>query len=644
MKKIYWLIALGFCHTGLYAQTLVHYGNNTISKEDFLRAYNKNKTLADDKEKAIREYVELYTNFKLKVKAAEEMRLDTLPQIQFDVNNFRQQIIENYLSNEKGIDKLVNEAFVRLQKDKHVLHFSAPVPAGARQEDTLKAYKAIHDLYNNLKNTSDDEKTVQAAQAAGTNIRRSDLGFITAFTVPYEYENIIYGLKNGEYSKPYRSKSSWHIFKLTEERPSIGRWRIAQILIAAPANSGEDVKTAAAQKAEKLYSQLINGDNFGNLAKEFSNDRTSSFNGGELPEFSTGTYNNDFEKQVFALKKDGDMSAPFQSEFGYHIIKRIGFRATPKDASDEVFMSDLRQKILKEPRINTEKEIFTKEIISKTGMKKTKEANEKELFRYADSLMKEPTEAKTKAFPISNKNILSFKAGASKGSEWLAYVRENRSGEQATAATNKELWEKFMSNAAVNYYKSKLEEYNPDFKFQMQEFREGNMLFEIMERNVWSKASNDTTGLLKHYTDHRSDYKWAASADVLIFNCSSAKAADETLTALKKGKNWRTIANESSNNVQADSGRYELSQITGVNLANTPVKDTYTAIVTNVDGTATFVKYVTVYPAGQPRSFEDSRGLVINDYQQLLEQQWITDLRKKYPVKVNESLLKEIVK
>jgi peptidyl-prolyl cis-trans isomerase SurA len=642
MKKIYWFIALGFCSTGLTAQTLIHYGSNTISKEDFLRAYNKNKTTVEDKEKSIREYVDLYTNFKLKVKAADEMKLDTLPQIQFDVNNFRRQIIENYLSNEKGIDNLVYEAFDRLQKDKHVLHYSVSVPASADPGDTLRSYKALQELYTALKNNADQNTATSKAMAAG--VRSGDLGFITAFTLPYEYENIIYGLKAHEVSKPYRSKNAWHIFKLVEERPSMGRWRIAQILIAVPEGSGPDVNMAAEKKAGQLYAQLKNGDNFGALAKENSNDRMTNLTGGELPEFGTGTYNSDFEKEVFALKNDGDISKPFKTAFGYHIIKRMGFRPTPSDRSDEVYITDLKQKILKDPRVNTEKEIFTREIIAKTGLKKTKEVNEKDLLRYADSLMQNPTEVQTKLYPISNKNILSFKNGSVKGSDWLAYVRESRSGTENAAATNKELWNKFYSYAAVNYYKDHLEEYNPDFKFQMQEFREGNMLFEIMERNVWSNASNDTAGLIKYYNSHNDNFKWSASADVLIFNCSTAKVAEEAMIALKKGKNWKVIASEAAGVLQADSGRYELSQITGANLATSPVKDTYTAIVTNIDGTATFVKYVKVYPTNQQRSFEDSRGLVINDYQQQLEQQWIAELRKKYPVKVNENMLKEIVK
>lgn len=642
MKKVYWLIAFGFCSAGANAQTLIHYGNNSISKDEFLRAYNKNKTVVEDPGKAIREYVDLYSNFKLKVKAAEELKLDTLPQIQFDVNNFRQQIVENYLSNEKGIDRLAEEAFTRLQKDKHVIHFSAPVAAGAKPEDTLRAFKAINDLYAGLKNNGDQEKAFQHVLATGANIRSSDIGFITAFTIPYEYENIVYALKPGEVSKPYRSKNAWHIFKLAEERPSAGRWRIAQILLAVP--PGEEARAEAAKKADQLYTQIKNGDNFSNLARDYSNDRMSNLNGGELPEFGTGTYNSGFEKQVFALKNDGEVSKPFQTEFGYHIIKRLGYRPTPSDRWDDAFWADVKQKVMKDSRVNTEKEIFTREIIAKTGMKKNKDVSEKDLFRYADSLMKNPTEAQTKAFPVSKKNVLVFKDGSAKGSDWLAFVRESRSGTENAAASNKELWEKFSSNAAVNYYKNKLEEYNPDFKFQMQEFREGNMLFEIMERNVWGKAGTDTTGLMKYYNSHTTDYKWGPSADILIFNCTTSKIAEETMTALKKGKNWRALVNEAGTSLQADSGRYELSQITGANQVTAPLKDSYSAIVTNVDGIATFVKYVTIYPPNQQRSFNEARGLVINDYQQVLEKQWIAELRKKYPVRINENVLKDIIK
>ncbi|MFT3979108.1 MAG: peptidylprolyl isomerase [Ferruginibacter sp.] len=639
-KKIYGILAFAFLCVSSQAQPFIHYGNNSISKEEFLRAYNKNKTPEENREKSIREYVDLYTNFKLKVKAAEELRLDTLPQIQFDVKNFRQQIIENYLNNEKGVERLTQEAISRYQKDLHVIHFSIPAGTGA---DSAKAVAAINELYTALKSNNNYNAAFQSIAVKNGALKQSDFGFVTAFTLPYQYENIVYSLQPGEVSKPYRSKTAWHIFKVTEERPNAGRWRVAQILVAVPENAPAAMVEAAKQKADDIYKRLQGGEGFGNIAKLESQDRMSNFNGGELPEFTTATYSAAFENEVFKLKNDGDVSKPFLTPFGFHIVKRLGFRPTPAGNSDEVFANDIRQKVLKDDRINEEKERFNNQIVAEVGAKKTKDAKEADLFRYADSLMKNPTEEQTRKFPISNKKILQFKNGAATGEDWLMFVRENKGGINASMS-DKELWDKFTTTAAINYYKSRLEEYNPDFAFQMKEFREGNMLFEIMERNVWSKASNDNAGLSQFYNEHKNNYKWAASADVLIFNCSTPKVAEDALSALKKGKFWKLLAAESNSTIQADSGRYELSQISGVNLASPPAKDSYSAIVTNIDGTSTFVKYVNVYPANQPRSFDEARGLVINDYQQELEQQWVAQLRKKYPVRVNETILKEIIK
>ncbi len=644
MKKLYLMLLIVLANSTAWAQTFITYGNNTISKQEFLKAYNKNKTEVADKEKSLREYVDLYSNFKLKVKAAEELRLDTLTQIQYDIRNFRDQVIENYMNDEKGLERLTSEAFTRAQKDLKVLHISAQVAASATPDDTIKVYNAIIALYNSLKNNgADNDALLQKATENTGIIKLADLGFITAFTLPYVYENIIYGLKTGEISKPYRSKNAWHIFKVMQERPSAGRWRIAQVLVAVAPDANEMAKADAQKKASEIYTLLKKGDSFADAAKIYSDDKLSYLNGGELTEFGTGAYTADFEKEVFKLKTDGDISQPFLTAFGYHIIKRMGFNPTPTTQTDEAFMFDLKQKVMRDSRVNEEKEKYTKDIVAKVGAKKLNTVKEVDLFRYADSLMRNPAAEQTKVFPVSNKKILRVKNEEFKGSDWLAFVREYKTNfSEYKGESNKQLWEKFVQVSALNYYKKHLEEYNPDFKFQMQEFKEGNMLFEIMERNVWGKAINDSMGLLNHYNAHKTNFKWAESADVLIFNCTTAKAAEEAMTALKKGKNWRAIADEQGAALQADSGRYEISQIIGANYASNPVRGAYTAIVTNVDGSATFVKYVNIYAANQQRSFEEARGLVINEYQQLLEQQWLTELKKKYPVRVNGNMIKEM--
>jgi peptidyl-prolyl cis-trans isomerase SurA len=196
----------------------------------------------------------------------------------------------------------------------------------------------------------------------------------------------------------------------------------------------------------------------------------------------------------------------------------------------------------------------------------------------------------------------------------------------------------------MEYYRKHLEEFNSEFKFQMQEFKEGNMLFEIMERNVWTKAANDSAGLHQYYNGHKANYKWAASADILLFNCSDTKVAQDAAAALQNGKSWKQIATESDGKIQSDSGRYELSQIqlpagtaTREGLVSVPVVNTS-------DNTSSFVKILTMYPANQQRSFDEAKGLVINEYQGYLEEKWLAELKKKYPLKVNEAVFQSLLK
>ncbi len=435
------------------------------------------------------------------------------------------------------------------------------------------------------------------------------------------------------------------MFKLTGERKSIGKWKVAQILFTYPPDAAEETRKTVQRKADSVYAILKNGFDFAKAAKEYSDDKLTYLTAGEMPEFGTGKFDPDFENEVFKLLTDGEITKPFTTQFGIHIVKRLGFAATPTEKENTALQFELKQKILQDPRISSAKEKFAKEIITTIGFKKTATVKDADLYRFADSTSKDLSVDNTTKFPVSNKTIVTFKKGSLKGSDWLKFVREYKSNpEQYKGETNAALWNRFETISSLDYYKKHLEEYNDDFKYQMKEFKEGNMLFEIMERNVWSKAAADSIGLLNYYNANKTNYKWTASADVLIFNCSNEKIAADAMEALKKDKSWKEIADESNSSIQADSGRYELTQVI-IDSTNkkTPEINTYSAIIRNNDGTATFVKYIGLYPANQQRSFEEARGLVINDYQNVLEKKWLEALHKKYPVKINEATVKQIL-
>ena len=642
MKKLYLFIAMAIGSPAIFSQALITYGNNSISREEFLKAYNKNKTPVTDKEQALREYAELYSNFKLKVKAARDLRIDTLSHLSYDIDNFRQQVVENYLSDEKGLKRLMDEAFARSSKDIRVIHFSIPVNENASPDDTLKASQAINELAASLKSGATGINPDLSGKYPG--LKQNDLVYITVFSVTYEYENIIYSLKPGETSAPYRSKRAWHLFRIAGERKSAGKWKVAQILLVFPPDANADVKQSIQNRADSVYRLLKNGADFAGMAKSISDDKLTAPGGGELPEFGTGKFTVDFEEKVFSLKTDGDISKPFASSFGYHIVKRLGHSPVISDKSDPGAQFEIKQKILQDPRINLEKEKFSKGILPLIGHKRITGVTDADLIRYADTVMRY-TPDKVTSFPISNKTIFTYKKGEVKGADWLRFVRLYKvNPQQYKGETDAQLLEKFVTFSALDYYKNHLEDYNPDFKFQMEEFKEGNMLFEIMEQKVWNKAIIDTPGLLKYYNGNKAAYKWAPSAAVIIFNASNVAAAEHALADLKGGKNWKAIASEHSDVIQADSGRYELSQLTVVDKEYTPQTGSISPIMKNQDGSAVFVKFLQLYEGNLQRSFEEARGLVINDYQNVLEKEWLATLKKKYPVKLNEAVFKQLLK
>ena len=643
MKKLFLLVTFFSFFSTVYCQSLFTYGNHAVSKEEFLRAYNKNKTATTNKEQALRDYLDLYIKFKLKVQAANDLHIDTLPALKSDLQNFRSQIEDNYLKDEKQVDALVNEAFNRSQKDIHTQHFYVLINDKMLPADTLKLYNAINETYEELKKGGTDyDKIVSEIKEKIAPVQGNDLGWITVFTLPYEFENIVYGLQPGEVSKPYRSKNGWHIFKNEEERPAFGKIKAAQILFAVPAGN-INMRDHAKQLADSVYKALKSGADFGKMAKTYSDDRTTYMNGGIMPEFGIAKYDGGFEGIAFSLKKDSDISEPFQTEFGYHIIKRLSRSPVPANKNDETYMHNLRQEVLNDSRIAIAKEKFVKEVLAKIGYKKNNSINEKDLWRITDTFA--ISNKKIASGKVNEKTVLfSFNNAKVKVGDWMQYVRNVKNTYAAHAEqTYPDLLKNYVSVVAIENYRKRLQDFNPDFKYQMEEFKEGNMLFEIMERKVWNKASADSASLEKYYGEHKTKYRWNASADAVLFSCANAGVAKNAIEQINKGKSWNDLMKENSSQIQADSGRYELGQIPVTGKTNFIAGLVTTPVVNSGDGTAIFSLIIKTYPENQQRNFTDARGLVINDYQNFLEKKWIEELKKKYPVRVNEKVFQSIL-
>ncbi|MEO9209860.1 MAG: peptidylprolyl isomerase [Ginsengibacter sp.] len=640
MKKEFLFILLLPLFFSANSQTVFTYGNHSVDKSEFLRVYHKNKTEEKNKKKAMEDYLNLYSIFKLKVQAAKDLRFDTSAGFKADVQNFRSQIEESYLIDKEKVSQLVHEAFLRSQKDIHVVDYYIEIDS----PDSAASLKKINQFYQALHfNPRDAVNIIAKMENEKVKISTSDFGYITVFSLPYSFENIVYRLKPGEIGKPYRTKKGWHILYNKSDRPAVGRIQVAQILIAAPKGS-ENLWAKAKNTADSLFNLLHQGADFGMLARYFSNDKVSSKQEGLMPEFGIGQYSVPFEIGAFSLKKDGDISEPVETEFGFHIIKRISSNPVPSKESDEGFQKYLLTQVLSDSRMEMAQKSFLQRVFIKTHYQKMP-LNELSIWRVIDSSLME--NRKVTLNGVNEKTVLiSFNDGATWDvADWIIYLRNSDKVVPGHLHESyQQLWPQFVSFAVIDNYKKRLQEFDNDFKNQMNEFTEGNLLFEIMQKNVWEKATSDSVGLLNFYNQNKEKYRWNASADAIIFSCINTASAQKAIDQLNQGKTWAMVLDNNVDWVQADSGRYEIQQIplkpnTQLNegMITAPLKNNY-------DQTASFVKVIKIYLGKELRSFEEARGLVINDYQNYIEQEWVTQLKKKYPIKINEKVFQELLK
>lgn len=617
-----------------FSQTLFYYGNDSVSAKDFLNAYTKNNSGVKT-EKAFSAYLDLYIASRLKIEEAKKRRYDTLPQLLSDLETLRQQLFPAYLVDKETLNKLVTEAYTRSQKDIHIAHIfiSANNTSGAA-ESNAKAQKAFDKLKNgNLFS----EIARQYSDDPSAKLNGGDLGWITVFSLPYELENLAYSTPMGKLSGIYKSKGGYHIFKNLGVRKAVGRMKAAEIVLALPPEATNETKAQIKKTADSLYYLLSKGDDFGKLATQFSNDIISSEANGQMQDFGIGEYDPVFTSTVFALTADGAISKPFITTHGYHIVKRIS--SIPViSKTDEKAMQALREKVAGSDRMNTVKSALAQKILKEPDFKKATFSNA-ELWTYTDSVINYKTpEIKVHLTPTTP--LFTIKNKTSAIADWINFVQTFRyktdgSGIKTYAA----LWNEFTEARALDYYQAHLEDYNEAFRRQMNEFKEGNLFFEIMQRQVWNVAQTDTAAVLKYYENNRGKYIWKKSADAILFYASDTSAATTLVHELKKAAfNWHQLVSNMGEKIAADSLRLEATQIP--NGTKEPLRaGTITApLVNKADNTASFAYILKMYEKAGPRSFVEARGLVITDYQNELEKNWLAELKKKYPVVVNKKV------
>ncbi|MBC7919503.1 MAG: peptidylprolyl isomerase [Ferruginibacter sp.] len=729
---------------------LVSVGNTPIYASEFEYVYKKNSQNTDtSSEQSIREYLDLYTNFKLKVLEAEGQGLDTLASFKQELEGYKKQLAQPYLTEKSVTENLVREAYVRLQEEVNASHILISLPPEAEPADTLRAYNQLLELRKRALAGEDfGELAKNSSQEPNAATTAGVLGYFTALQMVYPFEDAAYKTPKGNVSAPVRTRFGYHLVKVNDRRPSQGKVRAAHIMVRINPDAPQEDAEAARKKINEIHERLRQGGQWGALCQQFSDDNGSKSKEGELPVFGTGNMISSFEEAAFALQKPGDYTRPVQTPYGWHLIKLL--EKIPLESLEELEPT-LRQKVSKDSRSDLNRSALIGRLRRENKFSENAPVVAAAMTK-ADSSLARGTWTFDPADKLLSQTLFTINQTPFAVRPFFDYAKANQQdkGKLSPGFYLQLLYKEYADQQLIAYEESHLEEKYPDYQALVKEYRDGILLFQMMDTKVWSKAITDTLGARAYFEKNQDAYQWGRRAAAVIYDAASQNVLNEAkellaqpmqpvrepkIAALHFDKNQtaltgadsaslapllRTLSRDEDLHVEVGGhadprekdalaggrARAAADFLTnqGISLTRIIVKDfgrikpvsrtdqrknsrvtfqlyskSKKAVENQLNANAPLslqitegifqkgenpfvdaipwqvgsqtssrdgrVAYVEVTKVEEPRrkTFEEARGLVVADYQNFLEKQWVDELKKQHPVVVNEEEVKKIV-
>ena len=703
--------------------TLLTIGDSEVSTKEFLYFCSKNnyKDIASIR-KEVEDYLDLFINFKLKVKEAEELGLQNTSVFLEEFGIYKDQLAKPYLTESLVTKSLVKEAYDRTVNEVRVSHILIKVAENASPEDTLDAYNKIIALKKRAVGGEDFGVLAQEnSEDPSAKINHGDLGYFSALKMVYPFENAAYNTQVGKISDPVRTRFGYHLIKVSDKRKSHGQTQVAHIMIQVP--KGMDVKKAekAREKITEIKEKIGAGANWNEMAYQFSDDPNTKKEGGLTRWFGGGDIIPEFAENAFKLDSIGQISEPFQTPYGWHIIKLMGKKPVP--AFNEI-KQDLTKKIEKDSRSRVSKKLAIKKLQKESKYQVISENLEK-TKSIVDETVLSGKWVTTTNMSISDEPLLKISDKTYSIGNFLTYIefKQKKNSRLTKNEYVQKLFDQYSKEKLIAYEEDRLVSKNEDYAMLLKEYRDGILLFQLMDDKVWSKGVKDTAGLKTFFELNREDYMWGERAQTLILNAETLEILDSALSLISQPngfvyysqsmamtpvdsiglnrltrkaadnhayrltfnqadashvKKWKAsiqqlavkssiikliekedspegkikielIASSAHNIEQALNKQSKLAIKVTKGLLDKKDSDIFEKIDWKAgtyqmenDSRFYYVKIDSIAPP-QKKELKETKGLVISDYQNLLEKGWVKKLREKYIIKVDEKGLEEII-
>lgn len=602
-----------------------------VTAAEFIYLFSKNPQQSADEysEQKIQEYLDLLINFKLKVEEAKRRGLDTTEAFTREYNQYKDELQKPYLPDASLIDSLVKLTYNRLKEEVKASHILINVKPDAPPADTLSAYNRLIDIRNKvLAGESFEQFASLYSEDPSAKSNQGNLGYFTALQMVYPFENAAYTTPVGSVSMPLRTRFGYHILKVYDKRVAQGEVEVSHIMV----RTGTDQDNAKARNTIfDVYDKIQAGVSWEELCKEYSEDPGTKENGGKLRPFGVGVMGNvpEFERVAFSLEEPGDISDPFQTQYGWHIVRLE--RKIPLASFTELAPT-LKSKVTRDERTQLSRQAAQTKLRNDLGFEEHADVKAK-AFSLADSSLikgtwKAPAKQKTKTPEI----IFNIGKQPYPVSDFYQHVQKSqRVSNLSPQKYLEQLYNNYVEQRINEKQEQKILKEHPEYGFLLKEYYEGILLFEIMEDEVWNKASADSAGQAKYYEEHKSEYQAGERTKAVLYSSSSKADLESIKPALDKGDDTGVLEEIVQKRIKTEAGYFKkedkavlgkISWAEGVHSAEN-------------NGIYYLAWLKNILPPGI-MSFEEARPAIISDYQNFLEKQWVAALKKKYAVKVNE--------
>lgn len=636
-------------------------GNDSIKLSEFKSNYLKNNDLQTTTEESLKNYINLYVNYRLKCNEAKSLKMDTIQRLKEELQGYRRQAAAAYLTEKSVNNNLISEAIENSKWDIRAWHIMKKLPLEPQPKDTLEAYNALMQIRNRLMKGEDfaqmavsesDDPSARPQFKDGKMVRagnKGDLGYFTVFSMVYEFEKAAYNTKVGEISMPVRSNFGYHLIYVQDKQPAVSSFNTQQILIAYPKNATANDSAATLKKVQEAYEALLKGMSFEEAVEKYCTDEGLRQRKGEMDKFNSGRFEGDFVAPLYHASL-GEVIKPFATRYGWHILKLVEKEPV---VIDENSQGIIKMRIARDSRSNLGPEAMVARLKKEYNFTEIKPKNKKqsspvEDFYKIDSVKVFNGNWKAEEFK-GDKVMFTFADQKRTQKDFAANIEKNQFKGMRNV-TMKELinyaYGRFVYHTIYNYENDRLESKYPDFQELMNEYKNGIMLYELNNEKIWKKSETDTVGLQNFYEQIKDEFLYPVRAHAITYSLNNEKAYKLFTKMMNKGltleaidakfhkKGWIISARET---LYARGENKEFDQICPWDILMQEGN-----LVLEKEETKQYITIEKVNPTPKPLS--SIRGIVISRYQNKLEDEWVKEMHQNTRIWIDEQKILSLIK